>query len=78
MTDSFTIKIIKAKDKIEENGKKYAFYEVEPFNYGDHSYSQIKIEYQEESNLNEFVEDKSIKIEVGRGHDGGRRRCFGN
>jgi len=66
MTDSITIKITKIKDKIQEYGKKYTLYDVEPFDYGDHNYSQIKIEYQEESDLSEFVENKSIKIEVGR------------
>ena len=66
MTDSITIKITKIKDKIEADGKKYALYDVEPFDYGDHNYSKVKIEYQEESDLSEFVENKSIKIEVGR------------
>ncbi|RHZ36694.1 hypothetical protein [endosymbiont GvMRE of Glomus versiforme] len=65
MTDNIVAKIKRSKNKLEEEGKKYVLYEVEPFNYGDHSYSLIQIEYQNESDLEEFVEDKSIKIEVG-------------
>lgn len=66
MTDSITVKIKKNLLQDVEDSKKYAFYEVEPFNYGDHNYSRIQIEYQNESELEEFAEGKSIKIEVGR------------
>ncbi|KLL03126.1 MAG: hypothetical protein MRECE_27c007 [Mycoplasmataceae bacterium CE_OT135] len=65
MTNNITVKIKKFMSTLEEDGKTSALYEVEPFNYGDHSYSQIEIEYQNKSDLSEFAEGKSIKIEVG-------------
>ncbi|CAH1766037.1 1347_t:CDS:2 [Entrophospora sp. SA101] len=51
-------------DTIEKDGKKYAFYEIELFNYGDHNYSLIQIEYQNESDLSEFVEGKNKSKET--------------
>ncbi|RHZ37795.1 hypothetical protein [endosymbiont GvMRE of Glomus versiforme] len=66
MTSNITVKIKKdLGHEWEENGKKYALYEVDLFNYGDHHYGRIQIEYQNESDLKEFIEDKSVKIEVG-------------
>jgi len=65
MTENISVKIVKFKEKITESQRNYALYEIEPLNYGDHSYSKLKIEYRSESDLEEFVENKSIKIEVG-------------
>jgi hypothetical protein len=66
MSDSITVKIKELAITGEEDGKKQAIYKVEPFDYGDHNYSRITIEYQNESDLAAFEEGKSIKITVGK------------
>ncbi|CAG8678781.1 14337_t:CDS:1, partial [Racocetra persica] len=69
MTENIKIKIIKLHHKETQKRNniehKHAIYEVEPFDYGDHNYSLINIEYQNESDLHEFAAGKNINIQVG-------------
>ena len=64
MTD-LHIKIKDQKNKIKENGKKWAVYELEEkVEYGDDDYSEIKLEYDVDKKLERLQPHKDLVLQV--------------
>src|SRR4051812_32454250 len=59
------VKIKNKKNQTEENGKKWAIYELEESTeYGSSDYSSIKLGYEKDKDLKRFKERKELSIGV--------------